>query len=355
MRTTLEHTKGRSNNLQMLRFAAAVMVIMGHSFALSTGVSKGEWFLVITGGKLSMGEFAVSIFFCAGGYLIAKSVSRVHTFRGYFTARVLRIFPLLFLVVLLCMFAVGPLFTSLPWSEYFVDKRFVKYFLNAVLFLQHDLPGVFMNNPYGSTVNGALWTLPVEFLCYIGCFVMYHLKWFHKKLALISVPLVVAGCFGIFALSRITGSEVLTAVIRPCLLFYIGIMYYIYRDKVVLDFKMAAAGAGAFLLLCVLGFVQAAMVLVFPYLLLYFCFAARQVGERFARLGDLSYGIYLCGFPIQQMLVHQNQGSMNPYVNMVISISVAIALSYLLFRFVEQPVMNLEKKKRLEAEKSIKA
>lgn len=168
----LKEFKGKSNNLQLLKFLAAVFVVASHSFALAAGSSENEWFMKLTDGAISLGGAAVSVFFCTGGYFIAKSMNRVQNGVTYFKIRILRIFPCLMVVVFLSAFLLGPLVTEYSLSEYFKDTQVYHYLLNGVLLLQHNLPGVFRDNPYLPTVNGVLWTLPIEFLCYIACFVM---------------------------------------------------------------------------------------------------------------------------------------------------------------------------------------
>ena len=71
----LEYTsKGMSYNLHFIRFIAAILVIMSHSFALSVGDFDNEWFYVATNKQITMGAFAVGIFFFYSGFLIMRSL-----------------------------------------------------------------------------------------------------------------------------------------------------------------------------------------------------------------------------------------------------------------------------------------
>lgn len=325
--------KGKSNNLQALRFIAAVMVIISHSFSVGMGDSSKEWFIILTNGQLSMGNLAVAVFFCAGGYLIAKSMCKAKKFSTYFKARINRIFPLLIIVVGLSMFLLGPIMTNLNLKDYMSDVTLYKYALNGLLIPVHELPGVFSNNIYGPTVNGSLWTLPVEFLCYIGCFLLYKLQMLKKKSFLRSVPIVLIGCGGIYYLAEIFNIELLLAVIRPGLLFYIGIFYYVYRDDIVLEKKFAVLSTAAIVFFNYVGMLNFALILFFPYVLLYVCFGMKQISEKIGWLGNLSYGIYLCGFPIQQTIVAVFGGQMSPYINMLISVPITIIIALVLYRF----------------------
>ena len=162
--------KQKSNNLDFMKFLAAWLVIVHHSFDLN--VSKGEWIKVITGQQLDFGTMAVSLFFLASGIFIAKSIERNQSAGKFFRARFRRVWPPLAAVVVLSVI-MGAFVTTLPLGQYFTNSMTWRYLLNAVFVLQHNLPGVFENNVFGSAVNGALWTLPVEVLCYVGCYVIY--------------------------------------------------------------------------------------------------------------------------------------------------------------------------------------
>lgn len=342
----LSECPAKSNNLQLLRFAAAILVIVSHSFSLSTGESTKEWLSLFTNGQISMGGLAVSVFFCAGGFLIAKSMLRVKDGLKYFQARVLRIFPSLIVVVLLTTFVLGPLVTEYSIGEYFKSVGVYKYLLNSILILQHDLPGVFTNNPSVATVNGSLWTLPIEFLCYIGCFVMWKLNLLKEETIRWSIPIVAVGTLGLYSVLRYLQIDVLISAIRPGLLFYMGILFYVYRDKIEFHKKGVICNLLVVVLCGVAGILDVGLVLCFPYLLLYVCFGIPQVPEKIGKLGNISYGIYLCGFPIQQFLVARSGGIMSPYVNVLLAIPLAILGGYLIYSLVEIPIICWEKNRK---------
>lgn len=334
----------KSNNLQLLRFVAAILVIVSHSFSISTGTRVQEWLSFITRDQISLGGVAVSIFFCAGGFLIAKSVLRVKNGVKYFKARALRIFPALVVVVLITAFVLGPIVTEYGFREYFSNVGVYKYLLNAVFVLQHNLPGVFENNPYLSTVNGSLWTLPIEFLCYIGCFVMWKADMLKKKNILWSIPIVAIGTAGLYFVIQRMQIEVLMSAIRPSLLFYMGILCYIYRDKIEFTPFRALLSFAILIATGFVGVLDLGMVLAFPYLLLYVCFALPQVSDKIAKLGNLSYGMYLCGFPIQQTIVMLHGGDMSPFLNVIISTPLAILGGILIYYMIEVPIIKIEKR-----------
>lgn len=340
----LSECPSKSNNFQLLRFVAAVLVIISHAFSLSTGSSNKEWLMMLTKGQITLGGMAVSVFFCMGGYLIAKSILRVQNGLSFFKARILKIFPSLIIVVIFTTFFFGPLITICDMKEYFFDSRVYKYLLNIILIPQHNLPGVFTNNISVSTVNGSLWTLSVEFLCYVACYLMWRLGLLEKEKCKWSIPIVALGTAGVCGVISCLKLEILLEAIRPSVLFYIGVLAFVYRNEIKLTKLRVVVNILLFVVFCTFNMANVGMLLCFPYLLFYVCFAMKQVSDKVGRLGNMSYGIYLCAFPIQQFVVAYNGGEMSPYLNIAISIPITIVGGYLLYKGIELPIIQWEKK-----------
>lgn len=322
----------KSENLHLMRFIAALMVIMFHSFFISTGSETGEWFRTITNNQITMGEFAVSIFFLCGGYLIAMSVEKYQTAKAYFSIRIKRLFPSLFFVTVATMIFCSFISTWKPVG-YVISADTWKYLLNAVLIRVHRLPGVFESHA-DAVVNGSLWTLPVEFACYVLCFIAYKLTFLNKKRFPLSIPLVAIGTFVVWKMGAMRPS--LREIISPVLLFYIGMGYWVYRENILLHVRYFAISIVVFILLFVLGQGQVAMLFAFPYMMMYLWFGIKQCPSKLGKLGNYSYGIYLWGFTVQQVVVHFWPGNtMNPMLNVLFSIPIACILGWLTYEIVE--------------------
>lgn len=328
-----EMQKGKNRNLHFIRFFAALMVIYGHSFLIATGSSQNEPFIEITKGALSMGSFAVSIFFLFGGFLIAKSMERLKTAKFFFKARIKRIFPSLIFVNIMVMI-LGVFFSKYSPIQYFSKIGTWKYLLNCFFVLVHDLPGVFITNPYSSTVNGSLWTLPVEFLCYIFCFFIYKIKCMTKKGFLFSFPFVIIGIGVISHFYKFF--PILKSMTRPCILFYIGIGYWVYKEYIELNvYYMIIAGIG-FVLTIICGITELGMIIFFPYFMFVLCFGIKQVPICLGKLGNYSYGIYLWGFPIQQAITTCLGEEITPYIDAIMSIPIAVFLGIITYILTEK-------------------
>ncbi len=155
-------SRGRSNNFDSLRFLAAVAVLVSHSFAMAYGTRPGVQPLTIfSRNQTDLGSVAVLVFFVISGYLITRSFDRSPQPLQFLEARVLRIFPGLFLTLVLAAALLGPTVTTFPLGDYFRNSNTAQYIFGGVslIWLQYDLPGVFLANPTPGVVNGSLWTL----------------------------------------------------------------------------------------------------------------------------------------------------------------------------------------------------
>ncbi len=335
----------RKNNLDIIRFFAAFSVIFAHSFTITQGPQYSDLFSQISGGNLSLGGLAVGFFFFYGGFLIAKSCERRPHARQYFTARALRIFPELAFVILATTFIIGPLFTTVSLGEYFSSASCWQYLINIALIPQHALPGLFVGTPFGGDPNGALWTLPVEFICYIICYLVYKFTHYKGKgflsciVALIATSLIYTVYYFPFYLS----------VVRAIVLFCIGIVCYVYREHIKLDTRLGIASLLVFVALILLHLPTVAMIFVFPYMALYIGFGTKHSFSNFGKHGEFSYGIYLWGWPTQQCLVQLFGYSMPWWLNATLACMIVLPLAFINSRLVTEPLNRYLRSRRSKA------
>lgn len=323
----------KSHNLHLTRFIAACLVIISHAFPLSSGNYNGEWLIKITNGQLSLGTLSVYLFFLCGGFLISKNNKNHKTFHDFFYARFLRIFPSLFLCIVLTILT-GSLLSYLTISDYYKSAITWKYFLNTFLVLQHTLPGVFESNIYTSTVNGSLWTLPVEVICYLVCYLIYKIKIFRKDFCLTLLP----ATFGFILLTIISKQvPIFFSVIGPCLQFYIGMFFWYYREKIVLSVHCVILLSIILLILSKLNILAIGLFLCMPYIAFFIWFHPCQISSKISILGNYSYEIYLTGFPIQQAVVSFYEGKMSPLINILITLPISFLFAMLL-NFISEKV-----------------
>lgn len=148
------------NNLNAVKYFLCFGVLFGH-FGYLTGISLPDLFKYY--GSIG-GFFAIS-----GFTIFAAYEKQDANAKRYFTRRIYKIYLPYFVVVLFCAVTLG-IISELPITDYYLDIGFYKYLLANLSFCNFvcpHLPGVFTEttNLYNS-VDGALWTMKVQFGCY---------------------------------------------------------------------------------------------------------------------------------------------------------------------------------------------
>lgn len=293
----------RPNNFDLLRFVAATLVLVDHSYVLTGRSGLSGPF-----GYETLGGFAVAVFFIISGFLVAASWQRAPRLGAFTLKRALRIVPAYAVVAAFAALVLGPLVTDLSPGAYFRQPLTWAYFRNLTFFtLQYSLPGVFAHNPFPHAVNGSIWTLPIEVTMYIALAALGCIGLMTRAAVSVLVALLAIGWFGWGA--EATAAPPLYFVVLPtgytlhlALWFFSGSALWFWRERITYRLDVAVA------LLVLLWWsegTRAGMLVVhgaFPYLVIWT--ARLPVGwmNRFGRGGDFSYGMYLYAFPVQQAL-----------------------------------------------------
>ena len=341
----------RDNNFAVLRLCAALMVISGHM-----GYIVGGSVPTLFGRSIQ--SLGVYILFLIGGYLITKSwMSDPHPLR-YAIKRFMRIWPPLAVFVLFAAFVAGPILSTLPVKEYFSNAGFITYLRNLAFYIIYALPGVFTNLPYPNAVNGSLWTLPVEVLMYIVVPILLTVVRARKNTRLSKAALVVSCvlvcildcCVYTYAPGLrlvVYGTDWISALhIIP--FYLIGVVCTIPELRKYLNLQVALVLL--FVCSCLnMSYVGMQIVLYFvmPYIVFSLAFAPKPAFTRLKGKAEISYGLYLYGFFVQQLVVAVAQkfgyqiGFMPAFVISCVLTAVAAYASYY---FVERPALALSRK-----------
>ena len=320
---------GRGNCFDLVRLGAAAAVVVNHCLVLNGnhGIVVFTW----NDRALDLGACAVATFFVVSGYLIAGSWIAEPDLVAFVTKRVLRVYPGLVVVVLLSVFVLGPSVTALPFGAYASRGTTWNYLGTVTLApVRTNLPGVFSANPV-PYVNGSLWTLPVEILCYgllatLAFFGAARRRW--PLLVTASVLFVRdAGVFGSTGVDMRFGG-LLT-------FFFLGAVLRVYTVR--LSAVGAAMAIGSVLLSLWTG-VFAVGAFGLAYLIVFAGSRKTRIGAAFSRRGDPTYGIYIYAYPIQQTLVLAGLTTMGSLL--AASLPLAVLAGYCSWHFVEKPVMT---------------
>jgi peptidoglycan/LPS O-acetylase OafA/YrhL len=339
----------RDNNFDFLRFVAATLVLMGHCFWLSGRLSE-EPLRPLTGGT-DMADLAVDAFFVISGFLITASYLHGSGNISFILKRALRIFPGLAFAVIFALLVIGPLTTPLPLSEYFTDSKTVAFLTNTFLVTRYELPGVFASNPFPEVVNGSFWTLPLEGLMYCSVLLLGALKLLKREMVLLGLGVLIAGHFFVLPALGIESVTILK-LFRLGLFFYAGAALYFYQDQVRWDGRIAMLSLAASTLALGSSAWFVVHMLTLPYLVIYLAYARLPKVAHFGKHGDFSYGMYIFGFPVQQLIIHWFGASINLAVFALSSMAITLCLAVLSWRLVEAPALRL---KRYTNMKSLRA
>lgn len=308
MTTLSALTDDKDNNFNFIRICAAYAVLFTHSFAIATGTSDAEPWVGTLG--MTIGTMAVDVFFVTSGFLVTASLMTRQSTLEFIAARVLRIFPALFLMLCVTVFGIGLYFTRLPATTYLAAPEVYLYFIkNLILFrgTAHELPGVFETNPFKNAFNTPLWTLPYE----VKMYALLAIGWTALRIiprmrtALLGKAIIVTMAFTGLSLilhhvQAIGGDG---AFMRLAFMFFTGSTFYVLRARIVISPKL-------FWPLAILMLISLANKEVFyyvytftlVYVLFYLAYIPAGAVRHYNRLGDYSYGIYIYSFPFQQSL-----------------------------------------------------
>ena len=343
-KTLGDFVDGRTNNFDALRLFAALLVLVAHSFALA---GEGIDSLIKILGGYRPTSIGVYIFFIISGFLVTGSIQR-RSLPEYIAGRVFRIIPALTVTVFVTALVVGPIFTELSVGEYFGNDQVYKYLFNSIPYsIEFTWPGLFTDLPFANGVNGSLWTLPIESLCYVVLAGIYLLG-FRTVHLMIPACLVVAllvllnGVTSVLDGRVLFGTTMLSSSFQYGLMFGIGASMWALRYRIAINDGWAIASVGVLFIGSITGFVGFFVYVGLPYLVM-FCAYRRPILQRFmANLGDLSYGTYLFAFPIQQVIVYTFSGEISGLSLAVISGVVSMGLAWCSWRVIESPAMKFK-------------
>ncbi len=284
------------------------------------------------------------MFFVISGFLVPRSFERQPTLVSWLRARCLRLAPALAVVLLLTVVVLGPLVTTLPLAEYAKRPETLTYVPRnlSLAFLQHGLPGVFGENPYPRSINGSLWTLFYEVVCYGGVMVVGVLGTLRSRCGMgVTLGLFVL-VYATVTLTplRASAPHRLLSLLRLGLPFAIGTGFYVWRARLVLHPGLLIGLVGLTLLARNSVLSPALFVLSLCYAVFLLAYLPGGILRRYNRLGDYSYGTYVYAFPVQQLVVFLFH-PMDPLVNIAIALPVTLVLAVLSWTGVERPALAL--------------
>ncbi len=339
----------RSNALNAWRLLLAAEVILIHSWGVTGRVLsvKPVYQLLLCVG--------VDGFFAISGFLITASWLSNPRVREYFAARALRILPGFYACLVVTAFVIAPVGVAMQGgsvTKLLASGAPLEFVLenSAVAVVKFDIGGTPHGVPVAGVWNGSLWSLIWEVMCYlivaaIGVVGLASRRW-------VSPVILVAALIGASLLPPLTSPEELThqqgnalvplmfLACRTAIMFSAGALLYQWRDKIPARWSLVAASlvivAAASLL------PDYRLVAAIPLAYAIIASGALIRNKRLRLRTDLSYGVYIYAFPIQQLLVIAGLGWLHPFAFFVVATITTLPLAAASWFLVEKPARSLK-------------
>lgn len=340
------------NNFDFILLVAAFMVIWGHAYTLLSqpGVP------IVMGSTIH--TFAVKVFFAVSGYLVMSSWIQDPNPIRFIFKRLLRIIPAFVVVVAFSALILGPAVTDLTIAEYFSSDILFQYFSNLIFYIHYALPGVYYNNIYPVAVNGSIWTLPVELFMYllllaVGCssFLMgretTRIFWCLLTLIVIAITVVKAAIIPKLFDGVVIYGTLVSASLELAPYFLVGGMLALFSQLIRYSVTVA-------IMLFFIGvFFTGTGTLIHVLNILFVCYTVVVFGSlstpyirQTGRFGDISYGVYLYGFPVAQTLSWAFGHDIPFLAHIFLALAFTIILAFFSWHLVEKPALSLKPKRK---------
>ncbi len=311
--------------LDALRGLAAIAVVCFHYFYRYNDIYGHENLAV---GWFSGGELGVHLFFIVSGFVIFWTLSRVSKPLDFIVSRFSRLYPAYWCSVLITFSVV--LFFGLPGRE----VSSFEALMNSLMIQE------FLRIPH---VDGVYWTLTVELTFYFWMFVFYLKAGLAKVEAAFSFIIVLSVLHSLGVL------DIPTPVYRILIMKYLpffmaGICFY----KIFSGNCNARVTVGVLLLSLVstsaiYSFKHFLVFTVF-YIVFYLALSGRMKFlsfKPFVFMGSISYSLYLLHQNIGYVVLNEFYAlSWNPWIGIIFSILLSIALATLLSKYIEVPALK---------------
>lgn len=337
------------NNFDFVRFVLASLVLYSHSFYLYTGKqhseNKGEIIYTLTNGQLDGGSLAVNMFFVISGFLITMSWFNNPSIYAYSIKRLFRIFPGLLGVTIFVVIIMAPLISHnlVEYYNNLLFKNIIKDLLNMTI--SPDTVQNIFSSLYSKAINGSLWTLRYEVCCYILILILGFTKLLNKLI----VILLFVAFFSIYILQTYGYLDLTRGAIpvpRLFSYFLLGTLLYFFKDDIIFSKKYIILSCVLLIIFIKLGILNAYIIFGLSYLLFAFIYSSTIKLHNFGKYGDLSYGIYIYAFPLQQLTLYLFR-DISFIMYMAVSFAMTISMSFLSWHLIEKTSLNFVHSKKI--------
>lgn len=336
--TTLSDAVNSKKDLfSLFRLIAAFLVLYAHSYHIY-GLGADP---LTSHTGIYTGTFAVYVFFTISGFFIIKSAME-RNIPQYVLARILRIYPALIVCNVVTIAIIIPISMNLDWYSFILSIEAKEYLkTNSILdTLRFTIAGVFYNNP-DKTINGSLWTLPVEVRAYFIAVLIVMSGMANRKSVFNSLFFI-----AVFIHFKFPDfySVIFPIPNSTTLLFYflLGSCLYVNREVIPVSPILVVITS-----LVIAKYRFALPPIVLSILVSYLVVSSGYVVRDFLNVSlrnDYSYGCYLYAYPVSQLSYIFLSGHGFYYYLMFI-VMLTMTFSFVSWHFIEQTINKLAREK----------
>jgi len=330
----------RNNALNFVRLVLAGLVIASHTWPIG-GFGPDP-----TLGDLTLGSWAVAGFFAISGYLITGSRMNL-SLRDYAQRRGLRIYPGFWVCLVVVAFVFAPMAAWRAGVPFELSSAVHFAWSNSSAVLsQMRIGGELARLPYANVWNGSLWTLQVELGCYLLMGLALCSTWARRHLTWTAAgSLLVLTMFNVANAQWGYGGLVID-FLKFASYFAAGSLLWSVGDRIRVNGWWVAGSVFALASCTALSVVGQWGVVPLAYLVLAF---GAWCPVRWGVHRDLSYGVYIYAFPVQQVLVMTGVRRLGAAPFMVAALALALPLAWVSWALVERPALRLVPRRPLVA------
>jgi peptidoglycan/LPS O-acetylase OafA/YrhL len=348
---TLDRVLHGTNSFNAVRLLCALAVVLSHGLQLFTGSRTAD---PLSWAAYNLGSVAVNVFFFLSGMMLARSYEMNPRPVHFLISRALRIFPALLMSGVVVAIFIAPFGTHHYFGWYFLDPQTWFFPLaTALLYERAQLVDVFAYGSWAGEINVPLWTVKYEIFAYV-CFTAAAALGLLKGARLVVIGLVAITVPFVALDFSVLGESPVGSILRFGFAFILGICAFKFAPRI----RYSWSVAGLLLLLAlvlddtVLGRSLSVIAFAYAALVLGSCRIPGLTEETNRR--DLSFGLYLYAWPIQQALLHfVSENGLGLPAYLVLSLLFAGVLAALSWHLVERPALEL--KHGLRARLALKA
>jgi peptidoglycan/LPS O-acetylase OafA/YrhL len=328
----------RRNHLHTIRLVLALAVAASHAMELGFSNQPGLRFT-------NLSDLAVDAFFVLSGFLLAASFVRLGSIRRYAWHRFLRIMPGFWVCLLVTALLVAPVIAVLqdrsPVSVFTGEESAIDFLQNNSMLLirQFGIAGLPEDVPEENVLNGSLWTLFYEAVCYgavVALGVIGALRrrpWILLTVIALLWALIAIDTFGPALVSQ-------ERLLRFALMFLTGSAMHVYAARIPIHGALAAASAVLFLgALVGLNDYRALAAPAFAYLCLWL--AVIKPPSTVPR-SDYSYGLYVYHWPILQILAVTGGQRLGEPAFVLLGLALALCVAAVSWIAIERPALRFK-------------